>query len=528
MTARGYLVACPNRLDAISKQYDVVVVGAGIAGMTAALSLDSKLKVALISKEKPSKSSTYKAQGGMAVAVGHDDSCEEHISDTLRVGQGLCRKDAVDVLVREGPLALEFLQGLGADFCHDEKGLVLTREAGHSRNRVVHYYDYTGKYIAELLTDEVKKSNNIDIYDRCFLVDILTVENDCCGCAVIYEGRLLYLQAGVVIIATGGYSGLFSHSTNSDSVSGDGIAAAYRAGAVISDMEFVQFHPTAFSTTGGNIFLLTEALRGEGAVLLNSAGERFMQDYHASAELAPRDEVSRAILRESAKQGGSQIYLDARHLGREYLADRFPQVYTELAQNNFFMEKDIIPIAPAAHYTIGGINTDLWGKSNVTSLYSCGEAAATGVHGANRLASNSLLEGIVFGRRVAAHINVGFKAKNKNANFASGVSGAYCDSDVDKLRLKLDSTAGVIRSGSELKETLRWIKGKNTSQDTKADIHTYHMSNAFQLAELMLTATLLREESRGGHYRLDFPNKDEHFLYKHILHQWGKEAVFDE
>lgn len=395
MTERGYIISAQNKLNNLeSKDYDVIVVGSGIAGMTVALSIDSKLKVALVSKEQITESSTYKAQGGMAVAVGPGDSVEEHIADTLRVGQGLCCEEAVKVLVGEGPEALDFLITLGADFCQNEKGLILTREAGHSRNRVVHYYDYTGKYISELLASAVIRTNNIDCLDQYFLVDILTAQDRCCGCVVTHAGKLVHLQSSAVVVATGGYSGLFARSTNAASASGDGVAAAYRAGAIIADMEFVQFHPTAVTTMSGKVFLLTEALRGEGAILRNSAGRRFMSTYHPSGELAPRDEVSRAILREASRQGGSPIYLDARHLGKEYLMDRFRQVYAELAQNNYFMERDTIPIAPAAHYTIGGIKTDLWGKTNVPSLYACGEAAATRVHGATDLLAIRCLRGL--------------------------------------------------------------------------------------------------------------------------------------
>jgi len=524
---RGYLASKHNELINASKEYDVIIVGAGIAGMSAALLLDSRLKVAIVSKGQLAECSTYKAQGGMAVAVGPDDKVEEHIADTLRVGQGICREEAVKVLTSEGPEALEFLISLGASFSHNEKGLLLTREAGHSRNRVVHYYDYTGKYMAELLASKVNATTNIDRLDSCYLVDIATDQEGCCGCVVALAGKLVYFRSAVVVVATGGYSGLYVRSTNAISSNGDGVAAAYRAGAVIADMEFVQFHPTAFTTKSGRVFLLTEALRGEGAMLLNAAGQRFMSTYHPAGELAPRDEVSRAMLQEAGKQGGKPIGLDARHLGKEYLMDRFRQVYAELAQNNYFMEQDIIPIAPAAHYTIGGIKTDLWGKTNVACLYACGEAAATGVHGANRLASNSLLEGIVFGRRVAASINDNFPAKRMNSGqlaCTTGEIGNY--HDVSAVRTKLELAAGVVRQGKDLEAALQWVRdSKNSSVIPPDDMQSYSACNAYQLAELLLEAALLRTESRGCHYRLDFPEKNEQDLQKHILQQWGRKTV---
>jgi L-aspartate oxidase len=530
MTERSYIVPLwrtPGKLE--TKNYDAVVVGAGIAGMTVALSLDARLKVALVSKGHISESSTYKAQGGMAVAVGPDDSAADHIADTLRVGQGVCCEQAVKILAGEGPAALEYLQSLGAAFSRTARGLDLTREAGHSRRRVVHYYDHTGRHIAETLAAETGRRSNIALLDDCFLVDITTDRDGCCGCIVEQGGRPFHLRAAAVVVATGGYSGLFQRSTNEASAGGDGIAAAYRAGAVIADMEFVQFHPTAVTLPSGKVFLLTEALRGEGAVLRNRAGERFMPGYHPDGELAPRDEVARAILRESARQGGGPVYLDARHLGGEYLADRFRHVYGELAKNDCHMERDAIPVAPAAHYTIGGIRTDPWGRTSVASLYACGEAAAAGVHGANRLASNSLLEGVVFGRRTAAYINGALGTLRTAGDFSSAAvpAAAGVPSDLQGLRMRLDHVAGVVRRGEELAAMLEWLRaGKADHPVSAADRHACHTVNAYQLAGLLLAAALLREESRGAHYREDYPVKNDDFR-KHILQQWGRKAVME-
>ncbi|MBP2643041.1 MAG: L-aspartate oxidase [Firmicutes bacterium] len=507
------------------KRYDVIIIGSGIAGMTAALSMDSKLKVALVSKGSISESSTYKAQGGIAVAIGDDDSIEEHYEDTLRVGRGLCREDAAGILVKEGPDALQFLLSCGAIFSRNDKGMILTREAGHSHRRIVHYYDYTGKYITELVADKVCGAGHIECLDHSFLMDLVIKEGRCCGCLVMHQEQPVFLEAAVVVVATGGYSGLFARSTNS-SATGDGLAAAYRAGAVITDMEFVQFHPTAFTTMSGEVFLLTEALRGEGAFLLNSEGQRFMPAYHPSGELAPRDEVARAIMQEAIQSGGRPIYLDARHMGgKEYLARRFRQVYGKLAQNHYFLERDIVPVAPAAHFTIGGIQTDLWGRTNVPGLYACGEAAATGVHGANRLASNSLLEGVVFGRRLAADINDNLPVKkNRGAAITLSDMPVY-SGDVKVLQEKMETVAGAMRQGGALGTLLKWVREQKEYRRHPFAASAYHTINAYQLAELLLEAALLRQESRGGHFRLDFPEKNDEKFCKHIVHQWGKRAA---
>lgn len=527
MKGREYIANLPRGgKEPAGKNYDVLIVGAGIAGMTTALSLDPRLRVGLISKGRLSDCSTYKAQGGMAVAVGQDDSIEEHRNDTLRVGQGVCCEESVQVLVSEGPEALRFLQLLGACFCHNADGIVLTREGGHSRNRVVHYYDYSGKYIAEVLAGEVIKRPNIEQIEDTFLIDLLTSHDSCCGCIIEQEGRLFSLTAAAVVVATGGYSGLFGRSTNAVSSCGDGIAAAYRAGAVLADLEFIQFHPTTFVTQAGNVFLLTEALRGEGAVLLNAAGERFMTNYHSQGELAPRDEVSRAILQEVSRQGGGSVFLDIRHLGKAYLADRFRQVYSELANNNYFLERDIIPITPAAHYTIGGIKTDLWGRTNIPSLYACGEAAATGVHGANRLASNSLLEGVVFGRRVAVSINQDFPTPSSTCRFASfGTERGLGYPDTRLLRAKMDQAAGVVRCQEDLAAMAEWLNEPEKATDKKlTDMSACSTYNEYQLARLVVEAALFRQESRGTHYRSDFPETSMEFQ-NHIIQQWGKKVV---
>lgn len=530
MTERGYMVSSKVNIAELEDQsYDVIIIGSGIAGMTVALSLHPKLKVALVSKEPIQESSTYKAQGGMAISLGMDDSLEEHIADTLRVGRGLCHEPAVEATVREAPAALDFLQSLGANFNQGKDGLCLGREAGHSHNRIVHYYDSTGRHIAETMAGKIKMQQNIDWLTDCLLVDLLTIHQQCYGCIVMHSGRLITLRAHAVVMATGGYSGLFSRSTNSISANGGGIAAAYRAGAAIADMEFVQFHPTAFTTLAGEIFLLTEALRGEGAMLLNKAGERFMFSYHHSGELAPRDEVSRAIAAELQATKQAIVYLDARHLGKTYLMDRFRQVYAELLQNGYHMEKDLVPISPAAHYTIGGVAANLWGQTTLAHLFACGEVAATGLHGANRLASNSLLEGVVFGRRVARAISHDFPDNPLVAREKAIAGGTIRDRwDRKKLGISLDRVAGVVREGDSMSSALMELSSKEAEPSSYvASSREYQDYNACQLAKLLLTAALLRSESRGTHYRVDYPEKNNDFS-KHVVHQWNRRAVLHE
>lgn len=509
-----------------SRLYDVIVVGMGVAGLTVALSLDKKLRVALVSKNSLDESSTYKAQGGMAVAAGLNDSAAEHAADTLRVGKGLCAKESVTVLTQEAPAALEFLQAMGTKFCKSQQGLELAREGGHSRKRVVHHYDFTGRHIAEVLAHQAAGRSNIECWEDTFLVDILTNEQGCCGCLVRSKERAVQLLAPAVVIAAGGYSGIFGRSTNSVAANGDGIAAAYRAGAVIMDMEFVQFHPTAVTLPSGKVFLLSEALRGEGALLINAAGERFMTKYHESAELAPRDEVSKAMLAELERQQGGCLYLDARALGKDYLVERFQAIYAELAEYGYFMEKQLIPVSPTAHYTIGGIKTNLWGQSSIPYLYVCGESAATGVHGANRLASNSLLEGVVFGRRVAAYIN----GNSQNPLLTTDLSGfqkaqRHALPPVALLREKMDVIAGMVRQGSELTTMIKWLQQLQETTRPQDEQPGFSAANAYLLAGLLLEAALLRRESRGGHYRADYPTQNDRDFKKHSIHVWGKKVI---
>lgn len=527
MATRGYscgALAMAKAADCFT--YDVIIIGTGIAGLSTALSLDKRLRVALISKNALTESSTYKAQGGMAVAAGSDDSAARHAADTLRVGKGLCVQENVEHLTQEAMAALQFLQAAGTDFCCDGQGLQLTREGGHSRNRVAHHHDYTGRHIAEALMNRAAGRPQLDFFNNTFLVDLLTdTQGICCGCLVQTEQAALQLLAPAVVVAAGGYSGIFARSTNAATASGDGIAAAYRAGAVIADMEFVQFHPTAVTLPSGKVFLLSEALRGEGAVLRNTAGERFMPRYHEDGELAPRDEVSRAMLAEMKRRQAPVIYLDARALPSEQLTEHFRSIYGELAAHGYCLERDVIPVQPTAHYTIGGIKTDAWGQTSVPSLYACGESAATGVHGANRLASNSLLEGVVFGRRVAACINDNCHLPPGKPDLSdAGLPVYHRGIDTALLRARLDQAAGVIRQGEELARLAEWLYSCRETGEQVWQQADCCRENAALVAELLLEAAFVRQESRGGHYRADFPATNDSRFKKHSEQLWGRKV----
>jgi L-aspartate oxidase len=384
---------------------DVLVVGSGIAGLTAALAASRTRKVALVTKGVITETNTWYAQGGIAGAVGEADSVELHLADTLVVGQGLCDEDVVRAVVGEAPEALADLQELGVGFDLEAGGEVaLAREGGHSLPRVLHSGDSTGATIQSALTKALRSASQVDVYEQRFLVDLLTAGDRCVGALVLdtETGGSEVFWARAVVLATGGAGQAYRVTTNPLIATGDGLAAAWRAGAEVADLEFVQFHPTALDHDAAPRFLLTEALRGEGAHLLDAHGKRFMLDVHPLAELAPRDVVSRAIERVMAEDGRNNVSLDARHLGEEYLRSRFPTIWAACADAGYNLARDLVPVAPAAHYIVGGVRVDIDGRTTVPGLYASGEVTASGLHGANRLASNSLLEGLVFGARAAA------------------------------------------------------------------------------------------------------------------------------
>jgi L-aspartate oxidase len=384
---------------------DYLVVGSGIAGLYTAIKLSEYGKVTVFTKRGLYHSNTYHAQGGIAAALGEGDTPDLHYEDTIKAGAGLCDPDAVRVLVDEGPSRVLELMDLGVEFDRDNGAIALTKEGAHRLNRVLHARgDGIGRELVQTVVRNVLENDRITVYENTHAVDILTDENGACIgllCSDMKDKRLRVALGKATVIATGGAGRMYANTSNPIGATGDGYSLCYRAGAELADMEFIQFHPTVFCPKGDEGFLISESVRGEGGILRNIHGKAFMRDYHDLGELAPRDIVSRAIFEEIRKTGAGCVFLDVTHFSLEKLTRRFPTIYLTCKRNGIDPAKDYIPVLPAAHYMMGGVRTDLFGRTNVERLYACGEVASTGVHGANRLASNSLLEALVFGKRIA-------------------------------------------------------------------------------------------------------------------------------
>jgi L-aspartate oxidase len=509
---------------------DVVVVGSGIAGLTTALRIAPfGHRVLVVTKDVLSAGSTRWAQGGIAAALASDDSPEQHLHDTLRAGVGLCDEAAVRLLVTEGPAAVQELIELGARFDRDSAGeLHLAREGGHHRSRVVHAGgDATGAEVERALITAVRRHPAIRVIEHALVLDLLRTEDGAVAGAtlhVIGEGQrdgVGAAAAAAVVIATGGVGQIFAATTNPLVSTGDGVATALRAGAVVRDLEFVQFHPTVLwlgSDAQGQQPLVSEAVRGEGAVLRDDAGTRFMRGEHELAELAPRDVVAKAIMRRMHSTGSPHVWLDATSLGAERWTERFPSILTSLRRHGIDPVHQMIPVAPASHYSSGGIRTDLDGCSTIAGLYACGEAACTGVHGANRLASNSLLEGLVLGRRIAAHVGAHLEPglpppKPAEDGRPTGLLGA--DPSLGK---RMSAGAGVLRSATDLAEVGRYLDERFATVDDviPADLQSWQASNLATVAAVLVAAAARREETRGSHWREDFPNRDDACWLGHL------------
>ena len=500
------------------------VVGGGITGLRAALALAKVADVTLVTKEGASESNTHYAQGGIAVAMGGAEDVELHGQDTIQAGDGLVFERAARLLVEEGPARIEELLAWGTNFDREAGGLgelMRTREGAHSLPRILHANgDATGREIGRALLERVKHEPRIHLHERVTTRELVVRDGRVIGVHALdaANGPLTFVGSGV-LLASGGAGQVYSDTTNPGVATGDGIAMAYRAGAEVSDMEFYQFHPTALSVPGAPRFLLSEALRGEGAWLRNHRGERFMEQYHPLAELAPRDIVARAIMREGIGERPGEtlpVYLDMRHITGKDLHARFPGISARLAEYGFDLSKDLIPIRPAAHYLMGGVRTDLHGRTTVPGLFAAGEVACTGVHGANRLASNSLLEGLVFGVRAAeAMLQDGLRAETPIAAekaVAAARGSASAESDANKVsalreRLRglmwlhaglLRDQAGLSTIRSELNTMRRELPADTTRENAE-------MCNLHTVAELIVASALARKESRGAHARTDFP-----------------------
>jgi L-aspartate oxidase len=534
-------VDIPRWLDAAPPGWttsaDVIVIGSGIAGLTAALRLRAQVDtVLLVTKTVLHEGSTAWAQGGIAAAMDPADSPEEHLEDTLVAGVGLCDVAAVRALVTEGPPRVRELVALGAEFDRDAAGeILLTREGGHHRDRIAHAGgDATGKEISRALIEALRRVQSdpgIQVLEHALVVDLLQDDDGrVCGVTVhvIGEGQVDGVGAAharAVVLATGGLGQLFTATTNPSVSTGDGMAIALRAGAVMADLEFVQFHPTVLwlgEGANGQQPLISEAVRGEGAFLVDGAGTRFMQGVHELGDLAPRDVVSRAIVAQMRATGTDHVYLDARHLGREFLERRFPSIVASLSSHGFDLAADLVPVAPAQHYASGGVKVDLTGRSSLDGLYACGEVSCSGVHGANRLASNSLLEGLVFASRIADDIAARFAVGELASTTPAAVErrsrdGAILGADHRRdVQRAMTAGSGVVRSADALAVTADTLatlaKGAEPGLDTPGPA-AWEATNLLQLGQVLTQVAALREETRGGHLRSDFPDRDdEHWL----------------
>ena len=506
---------------------DLLILGSGVAGLTAALAAARDRRVLVVTKGTLAESTTAEAQGGIAVALSEADDWRDHLSDTLIAGDGLCRKGAVEVLVREGPAAVRELIARGAQFDQEDGRLSFTREGAHGRNRVIHAQgDATGREVARALIHQAKDHPRIEVWEKKMAIDLLQDGERCRGALLAGRGRgKQAVLAAATVMATGGIGRLYRETTNPAVTTGDGMAMADRAGAALTDMEFIQFHPTTLYLAGAPRFLISESVRGEGGILRNKKGERFMSAYHPQAELAPRDVVSRAIVDQIRGAGADCVYLDVRHLPADLLKKRFPSIRALLEEYGLDLLHDLIPIRPAAHYMMGGIKSDLEGRTTLPGLYACGEVACTGLHGANRLASNSLLEGLVFGERAGAAASrelakVG-TLRLENLQSRSRIPRL----DIEDVRRSLKSLlwrfVGIERRAEELEEAMRrilfWKKYVLGIQFSSPS--GWVLQNMLVTAEWIVEGALQRKESRGGHFRLDYPARDDQHWKKHIVFQ---------
>lgn len=504
------------------RRTDILIVGGGIAGLSAALSASPKTKILIACKGRSTEANTYFAQGGVAAALSRKDSVERHGADTIRAGAGLCDIASVRMLTSEGPAAIEWLIKLGVPFDRRGGELAFTREGAHSAERVLHAAgDATGRVIQTHLLEKISGRPNIQLIPHLFFLDVLLDRGRSVGGLFLSSaGELSCIRSRAIILASGGFARLYRESTNPPTATGDGLAAAYRAGAVLSDLEFVQFHPTTLYLAGAPRFLISEAARGEGALLRNAAGKRFMEAYHPDAELAPRDVVARAILREMQKTNATSVFLDLRPLGKN-LRSRFPTIRNVLRAFGLDPARQPIPIRPAAHYTMGGVRTDLQGLTDAPGLYAVGEVAASGVHGANRLASNSLLEGLVFGRRAmrAAQEESPARDRRRLKQVIGRADGP--EVDVEDVRMSLRSLmsrqVGLERSADALKEAEDRIRfwERYTLNRQFRETPSLELQNMLTLARLLVKSALWRKESRGAHYRSDFPRPDDRRFKRH-------------
>lgn len=499
------------------EQTDYLVIGSGVAGLRAAIELAQFGEVTVITKDIPTESSTEYAQGGIAVALSDEDEVGIHYEDTLMAGDGLCNEEAVKILVEEGPLRIMELIEWGAEFDREGSRLAFTLEAAHSRKRVLHARgDSTGKELERVLLNKIMTFKNIKKHSYAFTLDLIIEDTHCRGAYILRlkEKKLLAILSKAVVLATGGAGQIYERTTNPIVATGDGMAIALRAGAVLRDMEFIQFHPTALYLPGAPNFLLTEAMRGEGALLRNISGELFMKNYHPMGELAPRDIVSRAIISEMVKTSSEYVYLDLRHLDEGFIKRRFPRIYTTCLGYGIDITKELIPVSPAAHYIMGGVKTDLNGKTNINGLFAAGEVSCTGVHGANRLASNSLLEGLVFGARTGLAAGLYGEKTNMTTQFRKEefrfkkIESDRLQALQQALKRLMWQKVGIIRCGESLDLAIEKISSwKEITEYDYFSRQEAELKNMLMVGETITLSALNRKGSVGAHYRTDFKER---------------------
>ncbi len=532
------------------RKTDFLVIGSGIAGLSYALKAAKFGKVTIITKKQIKKTNTALAQGGVAAVFSPLDSFDLHIKDTLASGDGLCNKEVVDMVVKDGPERIRELVKFGAAFNKSGDGkedFSLGQEGGHSAKRIIYAQDLTGREIEDTLVRKVEANSNITILEDHIAVNLITFsssirsgllvtqrENICCGAYVLNNqtGKIETFYSGITLLATGGASKVYLYTSNPDIATGDGIAMAYRAGASVANLEFVQFHPTCLFHPEAKNFLISEAVRGEGAFLVDSKGQRFMDNYSPDKELACRDVVARAIDSELKKTGADSVFLDITHKDPEFIKQRFPNIYSKCLEYGIDITKEPIPVVPAAHYMCGGVATDLNGKTDIHRLYAVGETACTGLHGANRLASNSLLEALVYSHRAYLASVEEFKAIGHKITVALDLwdETSTADSDEaivvshnwDEIRRLMWNYVGIVRSDKRLQRALRRIVNINEEineyyWDFKVTSDLIELRNLATVAELIIRSALMRKESRGLHYNIGYPEKDDANYLKHTI-----------
>lgn len=533
---------------------DFLIIGSGIAGLTLGLKLSQLGKVTIITKKQKADSNTNWAQGGIASVLSESDSFESHINDTLECGVGLCNPEAVRKIVTQGPDMIKELLNLGAKFSKENGQIILGKEGGHSANRIVHADDLTGREVEHTLLDAVHKSNNIELFEYFFAIDLLinknikrklrkkNLVNNCYGVyAFDVEKKIVKkIIAKYTILASGGAGQIYMHTTNPAIATGDGIAMGYRAGCDIANMEFVQFHPTTLyepdSENKESVYLITEAARGAGAKLKTIDGKEFMKDYDERGELAPRDIVARAIDNELKKSGEKFVYLDMTGIDENKIKSEFPNIYNTCLEKGLDISKSPIPVVPAAHYVCGGIKTDLRGRTNIKNLYACGEVTMTGVHGANRLASNSLLEGMVFANAIYDDLSKIY-SRDKVTNNVKIYDKIYNWDDSgtenteewilishDKREIKelMSDYVGIVRNTYRLERAMRRLKMLKTEindfyKKTKVSVELLELRNIVTVAYLIIKSSMRRKESRGLHFMTDYPQTSKEYLKDIIL-----------